>query len=214
MEGRAPFVYQGETHETYYKVFGDLKGRTRTPVVVLHGGPGLTHDYLLPHTDLVEQSFPVIFYDQIGNGRSTRLPHKPQSFWAINFFVDELVNLLTHLGVQDDFHIVGHSWGGMLAAEFVVRRHPKGLRRLVIADSPADMGAWNASTQKLMEPLPQSVKDAFARGVDADREAYWDAMMAFYAVNGCRAKPFPQQLTDTMLYKYGENSDRTVDKSQ
>ena len=54
-EGHAPFAYQGETHQTYYKVFGDLENRTRTPVVVLHGGPGLSHDYLLPLADLADQ---------------------------------------------------------------------------------------------------------------------------------------------------------------
>lgn len=162
-EGRVSFPYQGETHLTYYKIFGDFQRRTRTPIVVLHGGPGLTHDYLLPHADLAEQRYPVIFYDQIGNGQSTHLPTKPLSFWTVDLFLDELANLLEHLGIQDDFHLIGHSWGGMMGSEFVVRRHPKGLRRFVIADSPADMVSWDRSFKELLDTFPQSVKNALAK---------------------------------------------------
>ncbi|KAJ2984523.1 hypothetical protein NUW54_g10479 [Trametes sanguinea] len=136
-EGHIDFPYQGETHQTYYKIFGDLQNRTRPPVVVLHGGPGLSHDYLLPHYDLTEQSFPVIFYDQIGNARSTHLPDKPPTFWTIDLFLDELENLLKHFGIQDEYHIIGHSWGAMMFSEFVTRRPHTGLRKLVVEPPPS-----------------------------------------------------------------------------
>ncbi|KAI0359761.1 proline-specific peptidase [Trametes cingulata] len=211
-EGLAPFTHEGETHQTYYKVFGELEGRTRPPVVVLHGGPGLTHDYTLPHADLANQSFPVVFYDQLGSGRSTHLREKPLSFWGIDLFLDELDNLLQHLGIQDEFHIVGQSWGGMMASEYVVRRHPKGLRRLVIEGSPADMVSWGRSFKALLEKFPQWVKDALAKG-PSDRVPYWNATLEFYKVHGCRVQPFPEDFIRTLEFKYGENGDRTVDGS-
>ncbi len=212
-EGHAPFPYQGETHQTYYKVFGDLENRTRTPVVVVHGGPGLSHDYLLPLADLANQSFPVILYDQIGNSRSTHLPDKPGDFWTIDLFLDEFDSLLQHLGIQDEYHIVGHSWGGMMASELIVRRQPKGLKRLVISDSPSAIAKWRQSFGELLSKFPDWVKEAVANGF-ADRTAYWKALQEVYAVHGCRAKPFPKDLEYSLLQTYGENADRTVSSAQ
>ncbi|KAH9834554.1 L-amino-acid amidase [Rhodofomes roseus] len=63
-DGHAPFVYENETFDTYFKVFGQLDGRTRDPLVVLHGGPGLTHDYMLPLSDLATVGIPVILCGQ------------------------------------------------------------------------------------------------------------------------------------------------------
>ena len=88
-EGTINFTYDGETYQTYYKLFGDLIGRTRDPIVVLHGGPGLVHDYLFPFANLATQhNFPVILYDQIGNGRSSHIKGKDPAFWTIDLFID------------------------------------------------------------------------------------------------------------------------------
>ncbi|KAI0325284.1 proline-specific peptidase [Cubamyces sp. BRFM 1775] len=211
-DGFIKFPYHGEIYQTYYKIFGDLEKRTRTPVVVLHGGPGLSHDYVLPLADLAEQGYPVIFYDQIGNARSTHLPDKPPTFWTIDLFLDELENLLEHFRIQDGYHIVGHSWGGMMSPEFVVRRHPPGLQRLVISDSPASIALWADSAKELISKFSDEVKEAFKKGFE-DRERYWKARLEVYAVHGCRVKPFPQELEYSLLLIYGENADRTVDKA-
>lgn len=107
-EGIIPFVYQDETFQTYYKLFGDLANRTHSPLIVLHGGPGLTHDCMLPLSDLASASIPVILYDQLGNGLSTHLKEKPPTFWTIDLLIDELVNLLNHFSIQDSFDLLGH----------------------------------------------------------------------------------------------------------
>ncbi|KAI0649017.1 proline-specific peptidase [Trametes meyenii] len=211
-EGFIPFAYQGETHQTYYKLFGSLEDRTRPPVVVVHGGPGISHDYLLPLADLAQQSYPVILYDQIGNARSTHLPHKPPSFWTIDLFLDELENLLAHFSVEDEYHIVGHSWGAMMGSEFIVRRRPAGLRRFVVSDAPAAVSDWGKSFKELLAKFPQDVKDAIARGFE-DQEEYWNALMKVYVVHGCRAKPFPKDLEYSLLQVYGKDADRTVDEA-
>lgn len=76
-EGIISFFHSVETFHTYYKVFGKLEGRVRDPLVVLHGGPGLVHDYLFPFIDLADEyEIPVILYDQLGNGISKgKNPH-------------------------------------------------------------------------------------------------------------------------------------------
>ncbi|EJF61532.1 proline-specific peptidase [Dichomitus squalens LYAD-421 SS1] len=214
-DGHIPFPYKGETHQTYYKVFGDLEHRTRTPVVVLlHGGPGLSHDYMLPIADLADESYgyPVILYDQIGNARSTHLPDQPEDFWNVDLFLDELENLLRYFQIQDGYHIVGHSWGGMMASEFVVRRRPSGLQRLVIADSPTAIALWGQSFFELLQQYPQWVKDAIAKGFE-DREAYWKALGEVYAVHGCRVQPMPKDLEYSLLQVYGEGADLTVENA-
>ncbi|KAK7676301.1 hypothetical protein QCA50_020755 [Cerrena zonata] len=129
-EGTIDFTYQGETYQTWYKVYGDIKNSSRTPLVVLHGGPGMSHDYLIPMSDLTPlANIPTIFYDQVGNARSTHIKDKPKTFWSAEIFVEELENLLKHFGISESFDLYGHSWGGILATEFEVRKQPAGLRK-------------------------------------------------------------------------------------
>ncbi|KAH9945108.1 proline-specific peptidase [Epithele typhae] len=212
--GRAPFTYDGATYETYYKVFGDLRApHAAPPILVAHGGPGMTHDYLLPHADLAAAgAHPrvVVFYDQIGNGRSSRRPDAPKAFWTVDLFLDELESLLAHLGVADEFDMVGHSWGGMMASELVVRRHPKGLRRLVIADSPASVALWGQSFMQLLGEFPEEVQETVKAGEEKDLKAYREAVFKVYAVYGLRIQPFPQEFLTTLEYRYGDDADRTV----
>ncbi|KAJ7769864.1 proline-specific peptidase, partial [Mycena metata] len=122
-EGRIPFIVGEEGFETYYKVVGDLAGCAHGPLVVLHGGPSISHDYLIPLADLTERSpsRAVILYDQLSSGQSTRLRTKDISFWTIDLFIAELENLLDFFGVTECFNILGHSWGGTLASEFITR---------------------------------------------------------------------------------------------
>ena len=163
MEGYLDLVVPGvdKPCKTWYRVYGDLKAPSaRRPLVVLHGGPGIIHDYLLSLTDLTASyAIPVIFYDQLGNGKSTHLPEKSgdASFWTEELFLAELRQLLEHLGVQDDFDLFGHSWGGMLGARFATS-HPLGLKRLVIASAPASMKLWVEAANYLRAQLPPDVQ--------------------------------------------------------
>lgn len=162
-EGTVRFHIPGVEKEcyTWYKVVGNLKSSTKRPLVGLHGGPGLAHDYLLPLVDLADapHNIPVILYDQIGGGRSTRLPEKngDETFWDEQMFIDEFDNLLKHLGVQDDYDLLGHSWGGMLAQRIAIKQ-PKGLKRLILTNSLADMELWSSSVRKLLTQLPQETQ--------------------------------------------------------
>ena len=77
-------------------------------------------------------------YDQLGCGRSTHLPEKrgDTDFWTMELFLAELDNLLSHLGIKDNYSLLGQSWGGMVAAEHAIL-HPKGLNKLIIANASA-----------------------------------------------------------------------------
>ena len=200
--GVAPFPYGNETFETYYEVFG-LQGSQNTPLIVLHGGPGLSHDYLEVFCDL-SSSRPIILYDQIGNARSTHLDAKPSSFWTIDLFVKQLESLVSHFGL-DDYGVLGHSWGGMLAAEFAVTQ-PNGLKTLVLSNSPPSAQLWAQSQTQLISTFPPEVQQAIANGYSDPN--YKEALLGYFHVHGCTLNPWPRGLDVSFGFTF---SDPTVD---
>ena len=147
--------------QTWYRITGDLSP-DRTPLLIVHGGPGAAHNYLLRYADLADNGRAVIHYDQLGVGRSTHLRDKGADFWQVGLFLDELNNLLRHLNIQDSYHLLGQSWGGMLASEHAVVQ-PPGLRSLVISNSPASIELWLQEANKLRAKLPPEVQAMLLR---------------------------------------------------
>ena len=184
---------------TWYRVEGDLGVDGPAPLVILHGGPGAAHDYLEPVADLAKESGrPCILYDQIGCGRSQHLPHAPKEFWTVGLFCRELAALLDYLRIEERYHVLGQSWGGMLAMEHALG-HPPGLRSLVLANSPASMKLWLSETNRLRSLLPREVQETLTRHEEAgttDSEEYEKAVMVFYERHLCRI-PFPDGLQRT-----------------
>ncbi len=194
VEGHAPF----RDFETWYRVCGDL-GSGMTPLVVAHGGPGCTHDYVDAFRDLAETGRAVIHYDQIGNGRSTHLRDRPADFWKPALFLDELASLLKHLRIADNYALLGQSWGGMLGAEHAVTT-PPGLQALIIANSPASMGLWLQAAARLRNELPAEVQATLlaheVAGTIASDE-YKAASQVFYQRHVCRLDPWPDEVRRT-----------------
>jgi L-proline amide hydrolase len=184
---------------TWYRVTGEVAGTYdagKAPLVVLHGGPGATHDYTLSVARIAEQGRAVIHYDQVGNGRSTHLPGQTPDFWTVQLFLDELDAVLLHLGIAERYAVLGQSWGGMLAAEHAVRQ-PDGLRSLVIADSPASMELWVSEADRLRRDLPPDVQATLTRHEDAgttDDPEYIQAQQHFYDRHVCRIVPNPPEV--------------------
>ncbi|PCH36461.1 proline-specific peptidase [Wolfiporia cocos MD-104 SS10] len=195
--GTIPFAYGNETFHTWYRVVGDLSSGAR-PLVALHGGPGISHHYMLPHATIsASHNIPVIFYDQIGIGNSAHLPDKPKEFWTVDLFVDELDNILAHFGISGDFDLLGHSWGGMLAAHYASHRRPKGLKHLIITNASASMELWECGTTKLLEGLEKEVRDIVKKHEQEgtmDSDEYQDCMQVFYNKHVCTLNPWPKQL--------------------
>ncbi len=181
--------------ETWYRITGDL-GSGPTPLVVLHGGPGVPHDYTLRIAGLAATGRAVIHYDQLGCGNSTHLPDRGADFWTVPLFLDELDNLLSALGVADDYSVLGQSWGGMLGAEHAARQ-PAGLRALVIANSPASMELWLAEANRLRGELPaetQATLLAHEQAGTTDSPEYAAAEEVFYDRHVCRVVPNPPEV--------------------
>ena len=194
VEGRAKFG----KYETWYRVSGDMSSR-KPPVFILHGGPGAGHNYVDAYKLLSLQGRAVIHYDQVGCGNSTLLPDKGVDFWTVQLFIDELNNLVDHLGQRAKFHVLGQSWGGMLGAEYGTTQ-PKGLKSLTIANSPASMALWMSEAARMRKLMPQHIQDALNRheaaGTTGD-PAYQAATMWVYEQHVCRVVPFPPEVTET-----------------
>ncbi|MDH2902938.1 MAG: proline iminopeptidase-family hydrolase [Actinomycetota bacterium] len=196
-EGLIPF----REYSTWFRVSGDLSS-PKTPLVVVHGGPGCTHDYVLSIAEIANTGRPVIHYDQLGSGRSTHLRDKGGDFWTVELFLEELENLLAYFDIADRYFLLGQSWGGMLGAEHAITQ-PAGLRALVISNSPASMALWLSEAKRLRSELPPEVEEVLdrheARGTLQDPE-YLRAADYFYAQHVCRVVPNPAEVEATNQY--------------
>jgi L-proline amide hydrolase len=189
-EGTVPF----EGGETWYRITGTLEPEGPTPLVLLHGGPGATHDYLLSMTDLAAGGRAVIHYDQLGNGKSTHYPERGADFWTVELFVREVHNLVDALGIQEAHHVLGQSWGGFLAQEYALTQ-PAGLRSLVLADTAASFPDFVSEANRLRAELPPEVEATLRRHEEAgttDDPEYMEACLVFYGRHVCRVEWPPE----------------------
>ncbi len=188
-EGIVPF----RGHRTWYRVVGELPARRGLPLLVLHGGPGFPHDYLEDLARLAEDERTVVFYDQIGCGKSDHPDEN--ALWTMSTFVEEVATVRDALGL-DQIHLLGHSWGGWLALEYVLGR-PSGVASMVLTSTCASLPAFAAETRRLKESLPAEVREVIdhheAEGT-TDDPAYQEAAMAYYTEWVCRLDPFPDHL--------------------
>lgn len=182
-------------YETWYRVTGDLHSGM-VPLVVAHGGPGCTHDYVDAYKAIAKTGRAVVHYDQLGNGRSTHLRNEGAKFWTVELFLEELDALLKHLGIHDRYCLLGQSWGGMLAAEHAVLK-PAGLKALVIANSPSSFPIWVEEANALRRQLPGGIHEvlrAHEQNNDFEHPDYLAATDVFYRNHVCRIDPWPDEV--------------------
>ena len=154
-------------HRTWYRIVGELDPEAlHAPVVICHGGPGATHHYVAPIAELHRSGRACVLYDQLGNGNSDHLPDADPSFWTTQLFKDELAALVDHLGIAGRYHVLGQSWGGMLAMDHALDQ-PPGLLSVVAADSPANADAFARGAVALLDTLPPDDKATILRHEEA-----------------------------------------------
>jgi proline iminopeptidase len=176
----------------WYRVSGAPKG---TPVVLLHGGPGLSSYYLKSLDELGDERL-VVRYDQLGGGKSDRI--SDTTMFTIEHFVAELDSLRAHLGIPQ-WHVYGHSWGTILALEYY-RVHPDRVASLAFGSAVFDLPAYLVRARELLATLPDSsqraVREAEATGKFAG-PGYQAALNDFYGRYVFR-HPVPADLDSTM----------------
>ncbi len=184
------FVPVEDGYKVWYWSIGGGDKEEHIPLIVLHGGPGVPHDYLENLKALASEQQRVIFYDQLGCGHSDQ-PNEPER-WQVQRFVEEVDMVRRALGLER-VHILGQSWGGMLAIEYALTQ-PKGLVSLVLANTTASIPLWIAEANRLRNELPLEVNAVLTQHEEAgttDSQEYHDAMDVFYERHVLRVKPMP-----------------------
>jgi len=165
------------THRVWTKRTGN---NPATKMLLLHGGPGATHEYLLAFDSyLPAAGVEFYYYDQLGSGWSDR-PDDP-SLWTIERFVDEVEQVRLALGLtSESFVLYGQSWGGLLAIEYALA-HQEHLKGLVISNMMASIPAYNAYAADVLIPAqdPATIAEikALEAAGDTDNPRYDELLM-------------------------------------
>ena len=179
----------------WYGITGNDRSSS-IPLIVIHGGPGMSHSYLYPMTDLGDDR-QVIFYDQLDAGFSDR-PNNPGN-WNITRFLHEIDDLREALNLRK-VAILGNSWGGTIAASYAAK-NPAGLEKLVLSGPLINTQQWLSDNKNHRQNLPPEVLSVMDRcekeGQESSQE-YQDAVEVFYNRHFCKANPWPDYVMETM----------------
>lgn len=173
-EGYMPF----EGFKTYYRVVGKAT-EGKKPLVLLHGGPGSTHNYFEVLDKIAESGRQVIMYDQIGCGNSFVEGH-PELFNA-DTWIKELIALREHLGL-DEIHLLGQSWGGMQAIWYALEYKPKGIKSYILSSTLSSASLWETEQKRRISYMDEADQKALLDAVntgDYSSKEYSDALDKF-----------------------------------
>jgi proline iminopeptidase len=134
----------------WYRIVGS---GNKTPLLLLHGGPGSASYYLNPLAELAKDR-PVIFFDQLGCGRSDRITDT--ALMTLDNYVDEVAQLKKALGIKE-YYLYGHSWGTMLGIDYYLK-HSDGIKAIVFGSPLFSTGLWINDAQELIKTLPDSIQ--------------------------------------------------------
>ena len=161
----------------WYRKIGNGPG---VPLLAMHGGPGGTSCRFEVLAPLANER-PVIFYDQLGSGRSEH--PTDTSLWNFPRFVQE-VDAVRRALKLDTVHLLGHSWGGALAAEYMIATKPAGVKSVIFSSPLISTPRWIADADSLREQLPESIQKVLDDNEQAgtlNSPAYAAATDSFYA---------------------------------
>ncbi|WP_040459072.1 proline iminopeptidase [Limosilactobacillus antri] len=184
-EGYMPF---GE-YKTYYRIVG--KKSNKAPLLLLHGGPGSTHNYFELLDDLAEKDQrQLVMYDQIGCGKSSMPDDKADEVYNAKTWVAELKALREYLELEQ-IHVLGQSWGGMLEIIYLCDEQPKGIKSGILASTLPASWMWDKELHrmiKFMDPSDQkAIADAETKG-DFTSPEYQRANAKFMEMH-CNSAP-------------------------
>lgn len=155
--GTMPF----KGYQTYYRIVGEPTDNA--PLLLIHGGPGSTHNYFEVLDDLaVTTRRQIISYDQIGCGESYVDGHP--ELWTLTTWLDELEALRSHLHLNR-VNLLGQSWGGMLIIAYMIDRHPEGIESIILSSTLPSSELWSHEQQRLISFMPDDEQEAIARAV-------------------------------------------------
>lgn len=174
-EGYMPF----KGYKTYYRIVGTPSNKP--PLVLLHGGPGSSHNYFEVLDELAQLDHrQIIMYDQLGCGNSS-IPDNHPELYCQKTWVEELITLRKYLNL-DTIHLLGQSWGGMLAIIYMCDYSPTGINSLILSSTLSSAKLWSQELHRLIKYLPKEEQEAIfiaERNHNFSSEAYQKANKHF-----------------------------------
>ncbi|MGV0168451.1 proline iminopeptidase [Furfurilactobacillus sp. WILCCON 0119] len=153
-EGYMPF----RGYQTYYRIVGE-PNPNKAPFLLIHGGPGSSHNYFELLDDYAKTGRQLIMYDQVGCGKSS-LP-EDESVYVKETWAEELIALRKYLHL-DQIHMLGQSWGGMLEMLYLTHYDQTGVKSVMIDGSPASIKLWTKEQHRLISYLSYEDREAIA----------------------------------------------------
>ena len=151
-EGYMPFM----GYKTYYRTVGERTDKA--PLILLHGGPGSTHNYFEVLDRVAEEDGRMlVMYDQIGCGNSY-VDGRPE-LWKAETWVNELIALREHLGL-DTCHLLGQSWGGMLLLTYICGYEHSGVKSGILSSTLPASWLWGIEQARMIKELPEEYQEA------------------------------------------------------
>lgn len=181
-------------YDLFYRQFGEPKVGE---ILGLHGGPGMTHDYLLPLADLADHGYRVTLYDQLGCGRS-QVP-KDLSLFVPERYVEEVEAFRREMKLGRP-HIIGSSWGGMLAIAYALK-YQRNMKSMTTVGGLHSVPLTLREMQRMRRTLPAEVQKTMERyesAGDYESPEYVRAVMVFYKRFLCRLDEWPAEVTYTL----------------
>ena len=185
-------VQEGTISVDGYQVWYRRVGSGGIPLLLLHGGPGAGHDYLEPLAALAADRQIALM---INSGAADRISPDHRSLWRLERFVAEIDTLRRALNLEQ-MHLLGQSWGGWLAIEYLLT-HPPGVVSVVLASTSASIPQFVAEAARLKAALPPAIYHTMQRyeaAGDFHHPDYEAAVLEFYKRHLCRLEPWPEPL--------------------
>ena len=184
-----------------YKVWTKRVRSGRIKVLTLHGGPGATHEYFECFEDfLPQQGIEYFYYDQLGSAYSDQ-PDEV-SLWTVERFREEVEQVRQALGLED-FYLYGHSWGGMLGIDYLLK-YQKHVKAAVISDMTASIPSYMKYVNELRSKLPPetiAVLEKYEAKGEFEAPEYQEVMFKqVYAKHLCRLDPWPDPVARTFKH--------------
>lgn len=156
----------------------------RIKLLLLHGGPGATHEYFEAFDSfLPAEGIEYYYYDQLGSAYSDQ-PEDMAPLLGVDRFVEEVEQVRTALGLgRENFYLLGHSWGGILAIEYALK-YPQHLKGVVISNMVSSIPAYNHYANEVLMPEMDAEALAQIKKMEAekryDEPAYEELLMPHY----------------------------------
>ena len=191
------------TLEEGYRVWTKRFGDSPMKVLLLHGGPAATHEYMECFESFLPQAgIEFYHYDQLGSYYSDQ--PDDTSLWTIERFVEEVDQVRQALGLDhDNFYLFGSSWGGMLAMEYALAHQDK-LKGLIISNMTADFNKYEAYNAELRAQLPADAVakfDKYEAAGDYHNPEYQQLVLdVYYKKHVCRLEDWPEPIWRTFKH--------------